>query len=265
MMMMQFTGLTVLLTGATGGFGRAAAQRFHSEGANLVLSDVGAEALDALASQFDSARVTTLSGSIGDERLSQDLVALALDTFGSLDVAVNNAGIAHPLQRLPDIDSDVARRVIDIDLMGVFYAMKHQLPVMEKQYRERGRKGAVVNVASVAGVSGAPTASIYAAAKHGVVGLTKSAALEYVRRGIRVNALCPSFARTPMVMQMVESQVASGQATAQEAEAHVVRGIPARRLAEVSEVIEALVFAASPANSFYTGQTIHVDGGMTAA
>lgn len=263
--MKQFEGLTVLLTGATGGFGRAAAKRFHDEGANLVLSDIAQAALDDLASQFDSARVTTLAGSIGDEKVSQDLVALALDAFGSLDVAVNNAGIAHPLGKLPDIASDTARRVIDIDLMGVFYALKHQLPVMDKQFRDRGRKGAVVNVASVAGVVGAPTASIYAAAKHGVVGLTKSAALEYVRRGIRINALCPSFARTPMVMRMMEDHVASGQGTREEAEAHVVRGIPARRLAEVSEVIEALVFAASPANSFYTGQTIQVDGGMTAA
>lgn len=263
--MRQFEGLTVLLTGATGGFGRAAAQRFHDEGANLVLSDMSDQALEALVSQFDPARVKKLAGSIGEEDLSRNLVRLALETFGSLDIAVNNAGIAHPLLKLPEIESDVARRVIDIDLMGVFYALKHQLPAMEKQYRETGRKAAVVNVASVAGVVGAPTASIYAAAKHGVVGLTKSAALEYVRRGIRINALCPSFARTPMVMQMVDSQVASGQATADEAEAHVVRGIPARRLAEVSEVIEALVFAVSPANSFYTGQTIQVDGGMTAA
>ncbi len=124
-------------------------------------------------------------------------------------MAVNNAGIAHPLLKLPQIDSEMARRVIDIDLMGVFYALKHQLPVMEKQYREWGRKAAIVNVASVAGVAGAPTASVYAAAKHGVVGLTKSAALEYVRRGVRINALCPSFARTPMVTKMLDEQVAS--------------------------------------------------------
>lgn len=262
--MKQFEGLTVLITGATGGFGEAAAERFYQEGANLVLSDLTEEGVDRIASRFDSARVATLAGSVADEKLSEDLVGLAFDSFGSLDVAVNNAGIAHPLQKLPQIDSEVARRVIDIDLMGVFYALKHQLPVMEKQYRERGRKAAIVNVASVAGVAGAPTASVYAAAKHGVVGLTKSAALEYVRRGIRINALCPSFARTPMVTKMLEAQVASGQATLAEAEAHLTRGIPAKRLGEVSEIIEALIFAASPANSFYTGQTIQVDGGMTA-
>lgn len=262
--MKQFEGLTVLITGATGGFGEAAAKRFYEEGANLVLSDLTEEAVDHVALHFDPGRVATLAGSVADEKLSEDLVQLALDSFGSLDIAVNNAGIAHPLLKLPQIDSEMARRVIDIDLMGVFYALKHQLPVMEKQYRERGRKAAIVNVASVAGVAGAPTVSIYAAAKHGVVGLTKSAALEYVRRGVRINALCPSFARTPMVTKMLDEQVASGQATPQEAEAHLTRGIPARRLGEVSEIIEALIFAASPANSFYTGQTIQVDGGMTA-
>ncbi len=259
-----FEGLTVVLTGATGGFGEAAAERFYREGANLVLSDLTEEAVDRVASRFDAGRVVTLAGSVADESLSQHLVQLAFDSFGSLDVAVNNAGIAHPLAKLPQIDSEVARRVIDIDLLGVFYAMKHQLPVMEKQYRERGRMSAIVNVASVAGVAGAPTASVYAAAKHGVVGLTKSAALEYVRRGVRVNALCPSFARTPMVTRMLDEQVASGQVSLQEAEAHLTRGIPARRLGEVAEVVEALIFAASPANSFYTGQTIQVDGGMTA-
>ena len=264
MKLKQFEGLTVLLTGATGGFGEAAARRFYDEGANLVLSDLPEGPLNVLASRFDSTRVASLAGSVGEEKLAADLVQLALDSFGSLDIAINNAGIAHPLQRLPQIDSEVARRVIDIDLMSVFYAMKYQLPVLEKQFREQGRKGAIVNVASVAGVAGAPTASIYAAAKHGVVGLTKSAALEYARRGVRINALCPSFARTPMVMKMLDAQVASGQATAEEAEAHLTRGIPARRLAEVSEVIEGLIFAASPANSFYTGQTLHVDGGMTA-
>jgi NAD(P)-dependent dehydrogenase (short-subunit alcohol dehydrogenase family) len=262
--MKQFDGMTVLLTGATGGFGSQAARRFYEGGANLVLSDLGEERLAKFAADFDADRVRMLAGSVGDEQLSADLVTLAIDSFGRLDIAINNAGVAHGLKKLPQITSEEARHVIDIDLMSVFYALKYQLPVMEKQFHETGKGGAIVNVASVAGVAGAPTASIYAAAKHGVVGLTRSAALEYVRRGIRVNALCPAFARTPMVMNMLNEEVARSGATLATAEAHLTRGIPAKRLAEVDEVVEALMFAASPTNTFFTGQTVHVDGGMTA-
>lgn len=260
----QFEGLTVLLTGATGGFGREAVHRFYEGGANLVISDLRDEPLTALASGFDPARVVLLAGSVDEEKMAADLVQLALDSFGTLDIAVNNAGISHGLKKLPEISAEEARRVIDIDLMSVFYALKYQLPVMERQFRENGRRGSIVNVASVAGVAGAPTASVYAAAKHGVVGLTKSAALEYVRRGIRVNALCPAFARTPMVTSILESDARTAGISQAEAEAHLTRGIPAKRLGEVPEVVEALLFAASPTNTFFTGQTIHVDGGMTA-
>ncbi|MCO6188284.1 SDR family NAD(P)-dependent oxidoreductase [Rhizobium sp. L1K21] len=260
----MFESLTVLLTGATGGFGKEAARRFYAEGANLVLSDLRDEPLKAFAGEFDSARVATLAGSVDQESVAADQVALAVERFGRLDVAINNAGVANAMKKLPEISAEEARHVIDIDLMGVFYALKHQLPVMEKQFRETGRGGSIVNVASAAGVSGAPGISVYAAAKHGVVGLTKAAALEYVRRGIRVNALCPAFSRTPMVMTMLERDMAATGASMAEVEANLTRGIPARRLGEVSEIVEALIFAASPANGFYTGQTVQVDGGMTA-
>ena len=262
--MTMFEGRTVLLTGATGGFGRAAAHRFYDSGANLVLSDLHDDALTAFASAFDSARVVTLAGSVAQETLASELVALAFDSFGSLDVAVNNAGIGHDMKRLPQIETEEAWKVIEIDLMSVFYALKYQLPALERQFRETGRVASIVNVASVAGVAAAPMVSVYAAAKHGVVGLTKSAALEYVRRGVRVNALCPAFARTPLVMNVLEREVEEKGITLAEAEAHLTRGIPAKRLAEVPEIIEALIFAASPSNSFFTGQTLQVDGGMTA-
>ncbi len=262
--MSSFEGLTILLTGATGGFGAEAARQFYAGGANLVLSDLHEGKLVEFASQFDAGRVATLSGSVEHEQLAIDLVELSLTRFGQLDVAVNNAGIGHPLKKLPLIEAEEARRVIDIDLMSVFYALKHQIPVMEKQFKETGRVSSIVNVASVAGVTAAPTAAIYAAAKHGVVGLTKSAALEYVRRGIRINALCPAFARTPMVMNVLEAEAAKAGVDVGVAEANLVRGIPARRLGEVPEIIEALMFAASPTNTFYTGQTIQVDGGLSA-
>lgn len=261
--MTMFEGLTVLLTGATGGFGKEAARRFYAGGANLVLSDLRAEPLEAFAAEFDEARVATLAGSVEFESVAVDQVALALDRFGRLDVAVNNAGVANEMKKLPDITAEEARHVIDIDLMSVFFAMKYQLPVMEKQFRESGKGGNIVNVASVAGVTGAPTISVYSAAKHGVVGLTRSAALEYARKGIRVNALCPAFSRTPMVMSILERDSTASGASLEQAEAHLTRGIPMRRLGEVAEIVEALMFIASPTNGFYTGQTVHVDGGMT--
>jgi NAD(P)-dependent dehydrogenase (short-subunit alcohol dehydrogenase family) len=253
----RFEGLCVLITGATGGFGRRAAQRFASEGARLVLSDIDAARLEALASSL-AAKTATLAGDVSDEALAENLVALALERFGGLDVAVNNAGIVHEMGKLPLLSSEQARKVIDVDLMGVFYALKHQLPAMESRYRRDGARAAIVNIASVAGIAGAPRLSVYAAAKHGVVGLTRSAAAEYASKGVRINAVCPSFARTPMVT----AGMAVGDTQA--AEAELTRGVPMRRLAEVDEIVEVILFAADPRNSFMTGQTLAADGGITA-
>jgi NAD(P)-dependent dehydrogenase (short-subunit alcohol dehydrogenase family) len=255
--MARFDGLTVLISGAAGGFGSASARRFAAEGARLVLSDINAAKLEAFAATLD-AGTATLAGDIADEALSENLVKLALDRFGRLDMAVNNAGIAQDFKRLPQTPSDEARRIMDIDVMGVFYAMKHQLPAMERQARE-GRKAAIVNIASVAGIAGAPKLAVYSAAKHAVVGLTRSAAAEYATRGIRVNAVCPSFARTEMALAAFKG--APDQAAA---EAEMTRGVPMKRLAEVEEIVEVILFAADPKNSFMTGQTLAADGGITA-
>lgn len=259
-----FDGATVLITGAAGGFGGAAARRYAQEGARLVPSDHNAEALQAVCGEIaeeQGSDIASLAGDIADESLSEKLAALAVDRFGRLDVAVNNAGIAQEaFERLPKTDSAEARRIVDVDLMGMFYALKHQLPVMEKQFRESGTGGAIVNVASVAGVTGAQGLSVYAAAKHGVVGFTRSVAQEYARLGVRINAVCPSFARTPMATDMLDVEVRGKVISEQQ----LVRGIPMARLAEVGEVIEAFLFASSPKNSFMTGQTLHVDGGLTA-
>ena len=129
--MAPFDGLTVLVTGATGGFGLRTAERLAAEGARLVLSALDADRLDALAAGLD-AETATLAGDVADETLSERLAALAVTRFGRLDVAINNAGVAQSFVKLAQVPSDEARRIIDIDLMGVFFAMKHQIPVMEK-------------------------------------------------------------------------------------------------------------------------------------
>ncbi|GIX13718.1 MAG: 3-oxoacyl-ACP reductase [Paracoccaceae bacterium] len=259
--MSRFAGQSVLITGAARGFGELAAERFAAEGAGLVLSDRDAAGLDMVAARLVRAGhdVVFEPGDVAEPELSRRLVALAVTRFGRLDVAVNNAGIVNRPARIPDIAEDVARRVVEVDLLGVFWALQAQLAQMEAQFREDGRGGAIVNLASVAGLVGAPTLSIYAAAKHGVVGLTRSAAIEYARRGVRVNAICPSFARTAMVGDTLRDAPDRDRA-----EADLVRGVPMRRLAEPEEVVQAILWAADPANSFMTGQAIALDGGITA-
>ncbi len=257
--MARFDGLTVLVSGATGGFGRRAAERFAAEGANLVLTDLKEKRLVDFANTLPGKHVF-MAGDISEERLSKELVRLARTEFGGLDIALNNAGVAQSFVKLHQVPSTEARKIIDVDLMGVFYAMKHQLPQMERQFKKNGRRSAIVNVASVAGLSGASWLSVYSAAKHGVIGLTRSAALEYAAKGIRVNAVCPSFARTDMAVDFLKRDPNGIEA----AEAHLTRGVPMRRLAEVDEVIEAILFAADPKNSFMTGQAIGIDGGIGA-
>ncbi|RWM11976.1 MAG: SDR family oxidoreductase [Mesorhizobium sp.] len=255
----RFDGATVLITGATGGLGSGAAKAFAAEGARLVLSDLDETALGDFAATL-GAETAFLAGNIADERLSEDLVKLAVETFGRLDIAVNNAGIVHAFVRLPQVTSEEARRVLEVDLLGVFYAMKHQIPRMERQFRESGRGGVIVNIASVAGLSGAPKLSVYAAAKHGVVGLTRSAAVEYASKGIRINAVCPAHTRTAMV----DGFVRSTGAPEAEAIAELTRGVPMKRVGEVDEIVTGILYLADPANSFMTGHALALDGGIGA-
>ncbi|MBO6718691.1 MAG: SDR family oxidoreductase [Rhizobiaceae bacterium] len=256
--MARFDGLTVLISGATGGFGSASAKRFAAEGAKLVLTDFDADRLEAFAGTIDAA-TATIAGDISDETTSRKAVELAVERFGGIDIALNNAGIAQDFTRLGAMDMAEAKRIIDIDVMGVIYAMRHQLPVMEQGFHANGKRAAIVNIASVAGIAGAPQLAVYSAAKHAVVGLTRSAAAEYARRGIRVNAVCPSFARTEMALAAFK-----GVPDQAAAEAEMTRGVPMRRLAEVDEIVEVILFAADPKNSFMTGQTLAADGGITA-
>jgi NAD(P)-dependent dehydrogenase (short-subunit alcohol dehydrogenase family) len=257
--MASFEGLTVLVSGATGGFGRATAFRLAEAGARLVLTDLDPDRLEALAAEIGG-DCAVMAGDVSREALSRELVHLAAGRFGGLDIAINNAGIAQSYTRLHRLDTEEAERILAVDLLGVFFAMKYQLALMLRQFRRGGRRGAIVNVASIAGLSGAPNLSVYAAAKHGVVGLTRSAAAEYATRGIRVNAVCPAYARTEMAMELLRASPLGIEAAAE----HLVRGVPMKRLGEIDEVVEAILFAASPANSFMTGQALAVDGGIGA-
>ncbi len=256
---MRFDGKTVLVTGAAGGFGSRTAEMFSELGARLVLSDRDAAGLQAVADSL-AGDVAVLAGDVTEPSYHDDLVDLALAEFGALDIAVNNAGIVQPMARLPDTDPALARAVIDVDLMGVFYALQAQLPVMSARFAEEGTPAAIVNIASAAGLVGSPFLAIYAAAKHGVVGLTRSAAAEYGRKGVRVNAICPSFANTAMLTDYLDAAPRGREA----AEAALTRAIPMGRVGQVDEVVQAILFAASSENSFMTGEALSVDGGLAA-
>ncbi|MEP1206783.1 MAG: SDR family oxidoreductase [Rhizobiaceae bacterium] len=257
-----FAGQTVLITGGAGGFGRSASRLFAERGANLVLSDFNEAGLNehAAALTGDGFSVATIAGSVAEEDHCRKTVDLALEKYGRLDVAINNAGMSHDPAKTADVDSEQAQMTVQVDLMGVFFGMKHQIPAMQSGFKDHDRRSSILNIASLAGIGGAPTISMYAAAKHGVVGLTKSAALEYARRGIRINALCPAFARTPMV----EDGLLADSGGDKQAEDYLTRGIPMRRLAEPEEITRSMLWICDPRNSFMTGQAVALDGGTSA-
>ncbi len=258
----DFSGKAVLISGAGGGLGLAVAIRFAEAGAKLILTDYNEQALQPAKEHFSGEQkdVQFHCGDVADEKTHMDLVDLAVSKFGRLDIALNNAGIVHEQMRLEEMSSEVSRRVLEIDVLGVIFAMKAQLPQMRRQFEETGKGGVILNTASVAGIVGAPSLSVYGAAKHAVVGMTKAAAIEYARKGIRINAICPAFTRTNMVIK----PLAASPHGPEKAEARMISNIPMARMGEINEITQAMLWACDDENSFYTGQTLAMDGGLSA-
>lgn len=250
--LLDFTDHVVLITGAGSGFGRLLAQGLAQRGAKLVLSDVNENALtevrQALASSCDA---TTLAGDIALESVNQSLVEAAVNQFGRLDIAVNNAGIAHQPAPVHQITEDIIDRQFAVNVKGVMFGMKYQLPLMLAQ-----KQGHILNVSSLAGLGGAPKGAAYAAAKHAVAGVTRTAAVEYGRKNVRVNAICPFYSPTNILN-------IDGYNTP-EAQAQLGMGSPMKRLADPQEIVNTMLLLLSPGNSYMNGQTIAVDGGVTA-
>ena len=252
MLTLSFEGKVVFISGAGGGMGRLAAAEFGRSGARLVLADVDESAVNGVAGELvDSCDVLAKRCDVTNEESVAGIMERAIARFDRLDIAVNNAGVLQDPARLADTGSGEWRRNLDINAGGVFNCMKHQLALMKSQ-----GAGVILNMSSAAGVIGAPYMAAYAAAKHAVVGLTRTAALEYARYGIRVNALCPSYVDSPMVDAFTGN--------ADEQQAKLRDAIPMRRLATMEEVVNAMLWLCSDFNSYMTGQAISLDGGLTA-
>ncbi|WP_141589498.1 glucose 1-dehydrogenase [Myxococcus sp. AB056] len=249
----DFKGQVALVTGASSGMGLATAKAFAAAGASVVLADVNTAALksavDALTSAGHAAIGVTCD--VSDEDQVAAMVKRAIDAYGRLDMAFNNAGIQAPPTDAADERGDLFDRVNGVNLRGVWTCMKHEL----KQMRQQG-SGAIVNCSSLGGLVGLPGRAAYHASKHGVIGLTRSAALEYAPRGIRINAICPGTISTPMVTDML----AKGELELEGA----IANQPIGRLGEPEEIAASVLWLCSPGASFVIGVALPVDGGYTA-
>ena len=248
-------GKTALVTGGGSGIGRAASLAYASEGARVVVADVNVEGGEETVQLIKEAggEAILVHADVSKPEDTQAMVAQTVEAFGALDCAFNNAGISGGRERrltADYLDEDWAR-VISINLKGVWLCMKAEIPQMLKQ-----GSGAIVNTASVAGLVGLTGTVAYVAAKHGVTGLTKAAAMEYSSSGIRVNAVCPGYIHTPMVQGIFDENEGY--------EDRVASRHPIGRLGEPSEIAAAVVWLSSDAASFVTGHNLPVDGGYMA-
>jgi NAD(P)-dependent dehydrogenase (short-subunit alcohol dehydrogenase family) len=251
-MNISFENKVALVTGAASGLGLATAKAFAEAGASVVLADWNeAEAQAAAGALADQGHTAlAICCDVSDDAQVQAMIEKTVATFGRLDAAYNNAGIQNVLAETADATRDDYDRVMAVNLRGVWSCMKFEL----QQMRQQG-SGAIVNCSSLGGLIGGNQRGTYHAAKHGVIGFTKSAALEYATRGIRVNAVCPGMIHTPMVDQMI----AGGQGE----ELHVMLKslVPMGRMGRPEEIADAVLWLCSSAASYVTGQSISVDGG----
>ncbi|RIW14614.1 SDR family oxidoreductase [Algoriphagus lacus] len=240
-----------IITGSGSGIGKAAALLFAKEGAKVVVSDIQEEHGNSVVAEIKSQGGSAIFFKADTSSPSENeaLVKAAVDHFGKLDIAVNNAGIGGPMGMTGDYPLEGWQKVIDVNLSGVFYGMHYQLPAMEKN-----GGGAIVNIASILGMAGTRFSPAYVAAKHGVVGLTKATALEYAPKNIRVNSIGPGYILTPLLTNALDD------ATLKQVETlH-----PIGRLGRAEEVAELILWLSSQKSSFVTGSYYPIDGGYLA-
>jgi len=247
-----FRDKVALVTGAASGMGLATARAFAEAGAAVALADINEEAARSAAEELVTAghRALAIRCDVADEEQVAAMIEKTVSDFGRLDAAYNNAGVQSPVAETADASGEEFDRVNAVNLRGVWNCMKYELLQMRRQ-----GSGAIVNCSSLGGLVGIAGRGVYHAAKHGVLGLTKSAALEYAARGIRINAVCPGIIETPMVAGMLTSEA--------EAMKELMKEVPIGRLGRPEEIAAAVLWLCSPGASFVIGHALVVDGGYT--
>lgn len=249
-------GKSALVTGGASGIGRATALAFAREGARVAVADIMQDAAQRTVTEIEAigGQALAIACDVTDDDAVKAMIAATVDAFGGLDCAFNNAGIA-PYQvnaggqKIADVAPEAWRRLIDVNLTGVWLCLRHEVA----QMRAQGSGGVIINTASILGLVGSATSSAYVAAKHGVVGLTKTAAADHAEDNIRVNAVCPGYIETPMTEETMRRR--GGR---------ILARVPMARMGKAGEIAEAVVWLCSPKASFVTGVSWAVDGGYTA-
>jgi NAD(P)-dependent dehydrogenase (short-subunit alcohol dehydrogenase family) len=247
---LNFSGKIALVTGGSRGIGRATAELFARNGAKVVIGDVdpaGSETVETI--KRDGGEAVFVGADVRDEKEVKNLIATAVKTYGGLHCAFNNAGVLPPMGPLVEMDESIFDKTLAVDLKGIFLCMKHEIAHMLQS-----GGGEIVNSASIAGLIAEPGISAYIAAKHGVIGLSKAAAVEYADKGIRVNALAPGLVNTAMTKAWFDDPKMS---------AHFIANTPIGRVSQPSEIASMVLFLCSDLASFAVGQTFVIDGGYT--
>ncbi len=242
-----------IVTGASSGIGEATAVELANRGATVIVSDINIENGQSVVNTINKngGKAIFIKANVANDREVNALIDEVLVQFGRLDIMINNAGIAGNLSFFEHISDEDWNSIIAVNQTGVFYCMRAALKIMKAQ-----KSGCIVNTSSVAGIGAAPRMGAYAASKHAVIGMTKTAAAEYAKYNVRVNAICPTIIKTPMGMGYMDEDIQVQQM--------VKAAIPMKRFGEADEVARTVCWLCSDDASFITGESVRIDGGMKA-
>lgn len=261
--MSTFADQIVFITGAGSGIGRSTAMAFAKAGATVVIAEINEASGYETVKQIEQSgnKALFIACDVAKPEQIERAVQQTVDAYGRLDIGINNAGIGGKYGRLTEQSQHDFDQMMAVNVGGVFYGMQAQIRQMLTQPKADAQTGdtsrrCIVNLSSIAGVRGMPMGAPYSASKHAVIGLTKTAALEYARQNIRINAICPVYTHSAMVDELIN--------TAPGMEDRMRRVVPMGRLGQPDEVAQAILWLCSPENSFVTGQAIHIDGGLMA-